>query len=113
VCIPVTLKRVAAPPIRFTSEVMPILSRTVCNAGTCHGAAKGKNGFKLSLRRYDPEYDFHALGDDLSGRRFNRAQPSESLILQKPVQTVAHQGGLVFEPNSPFYPILHRWISEG
>ena len=35
----------------------PVLSRAGCNAGTCHGAAKGKNGFKLSLRGYDPLVD--------------------------------------------------------
>ena len=33
---------------------MPTLSRMGCNAGTCHGAQNGKNGFKLSLRGYDP-----------------------------------------------------------
>src|SRR5262249_51401453 len=111
--VTVNVKSVANPPISFTREVMPILSRTGCNAGTCHGSAKGKNGFKLSLRAYDPDYDSHALVDALSGRRFNRAKPAESLMLQKPVQTVAHQGGLVFEPNSRFYPVLYRWIEEG
>ncbi|MBI3462282.1 MAG: hypothetical protein HY000_04370, partial [Planctomycetes bacterium] len=39
--------------IDFIRDVNPILSRVGCNAGTCHGAAKGKNGFKLSLHGYD------------------------------------------------------------
>ncbi len=37
----------------YVRDVNPVLSRLGCNAGTCHGAAKGKNGFKLSLRGYD------------------------------------------------------------
>jgi hypothetical protein len=81
--------------------------------GTCHGSVKGKNGFKLSLRGFDPEFDYHALINDLGGRRFNRTRPAESLMLLKPTQDVAHQGGLVFEPGSRFYKLLHRWIAEG
>ena len=37
----------------FISEVNPVISKLGCNAGTCHGAKDGKNGFKLSLRGYD------------------------------------------------------------
>src|SRR5579871_1441951 len=111
--VPVTVKSAADPPISFVREVMPIFSKVGCNAGTCHGSAKGKNGFKLSLRGYDPDYDYHALIDDISGRRFNRSDPAQSLMLLKPTQGVAHQGGLVFEENSPFYHLLYRWIAEG
>jgi hypothetical protein len=113
VTTPVTVKSTAIPPVSFVREVMPVLARTGCNAGTCHGAAKGKNGFKLSLRGYDPEYDYHALVDDISGRRFNRAQVAESLMLLKPTQGAAHQGGLVFDEGSPYYKLLYRWIAEG
>ena len=59
----------------------PVLSRAGCNAGTCHGAAKGKNGFKLSLRGYDPLVDHRALTDDLASRRINAASPGDSLML--------------------------------
>ena len=45
---------------------------------------RGKNGFKLSLRGYDPLFDLRALTDDLAGRRFNRAAPDDSLMLLKP-----------------------------
>lgn len=113
VAVPVSVKSVASPPISFVREVMPILAREGCNAGLCHGSAKGKNGFKLSLRGYDPEYDYHALIDDISGRRFNRARPSDSLMLLKPTQGAAHQGGLVFEVHSRYYDVLYRWIAEG
>ncbi|HEV3259996.1 MAG TPA: hypothetical protein VG013_24220, partial [Gemmataceae bacterium] len=47
--------------VSFVRDVMPTLSKLGCNAGTCHGAAKGKNGFKLSLRGYDPLEDHQAL----------------------------------------------------
>src|SRR5687768_3157376 len=113
VSVPVQVKSVSNPPVSFVREVMPVLSRSGCNIGTCHGSVKGKNGFKLSLRGFDPEFDYHALVNDLSGRRFNRTRPAESLMLQKPTQEAAHQGGLVFEPDHRFYKTLHRWISEG
>ena len=50
--------------VDFVHDVNPVLSRLGCNAGTCHGSAQGKNGFKLSLRGYDPLFDVRALTDD-------------------------------------------------
>ena len=100
-------------PVSFVTDVQPVLSRTGCNAGTCHGAAKGKNGFKLSLRGYDPLFDFRALTDDLEGRRFNRAAPEKSLMLMKPAGAVPHQGGVTMQPGDPNYELLRRWISQG
>src|SRR4029450_9560364 len=66
--------------VSFTRDIMPIMSRMGCNAGTCHGSAQGKNGFQLSLRGYDPVFDYRALTDDLAARRFNRAAPEHSLM---------------------------------
>ena len=62
--------------VTFLRDVAPILNKVGCTSGTCHGAAKGKNGFKLSLRGYDPEFDYRALLYDVSGRRFNRSDPA-------------------------------------
>ena len=87
----------AAEPVTFLRDVAPILNKASCTSGPCHGAAKGKNGFKLSLRGYDPQFDYEALLYDLSGRRFNRAEPGRSLMLAKPTQEVPHGGGLRFE----------------
>ncbi len=42
----------------FRNHVQSVLTKAGCNSGACHGAAAGKNGFKLSLRGYDPEADF-------------------------------------------------------
>lgn len=98
---------------RFIQEVGPVLSRLGCNQGTCHGAADGKNGFKLSLRGYDPLFDHRSLTDDLEGRRFNRSAPDSSLMLLKISGGVAHVGGVLAQPGEPYYEILRSWIADG
>ena len=45
----------------FRNHVESVFAKTGCNSGACHGALAGKNGFKLSLRGYDPEGDFTTL----------------------------------------------------
>jgi hypothetical protein len=99
--------------VSFVRDVMPTLSRMGCSAGTCHGAEKGKNGFKLSLRGYDPVFDHRALTDDLSGRRFNRAAPNASLMLLKTSGSVPHVGGVLTQPGEPYYELLKSWIGDG
>ncbi len=42
----------------FLNDVVPILTRTGCNQGSCHGKNAGQNGFRLSLRGYAPENDY-------------------------------------------------------
>jgi len=111
--LPVSVKTLNAPPVSFVRDIEPILAKSGCNAGTCHGAAKGRNGFRLSLRGYDPDFDYHALVDDVSGRRFNRAAPDQSLMLLKPIQEVPHQGGLVWDKNSQSYRMIKQWVAEG
>jgi hypothetical protein len=103
----------AAEPVTFLRDVAPILNKMSCTSGPCHGAAKGKNGFKLSLRGYDPQFDYEALLYDLSGRRFNRAEPGRSLMLAKPTQQVPHGGGLRFEKDSGYYKTIYEWIAQG
>jgi Protein of unknown function (DUF1553)/Protein of unknown function (DUF1549) len=102
-----------AAPVSFVRDVMPTLGRVGCNAGTCHGSAKGKKGFKLSLRGYDLDFDYAQLVDDLAGRRFNRSAPDESLMLLKPTTGVPHEGGHVLDVDSPRYKLLRDWIAEG
>jgi hypothetical protein len=109
----VSVESVEQPPVRFVRDVVPVMSKVGCNAGTCHGSAKGKNGFKLSLRGYDPEFDYQALITDISGRRFNRVKVEESLMLLKPTAEVPHEGGMVFKPDSREYKLLHDWIAQG
>jgi hypothetical protein len=108
-----TTPRGAGDGPSFRTDVMPILARLGCNAGTCHGAKDGKNGFKLSLRGYDPLSDHRALTDDHAGRRTNRAAPAESLMLQKAIGAVPHEGGQRTAPDSEYYAILRDWIAQG
>jgi len=103
----------AAVEIDFIRDVNPILAKAGCNQGTCHGAQKGKNGFKLSLRGYDPLFDIRALTDDLAARRVNVASPDDSLMLSKGLGRVPHEGGVRIEAGSPQHGILHRWIADG
>ena len=108
-----TVKDFQSESVSFMREVLPAMSKVGCNQGTCHGSQKGKAGFKLSLRGYDPLFDYRALIDDVSGRRFNRSQPSQSLMLLKPTQGVPHEGGFLFDENSRYYKLIERWIAEG
>jgi hypothetical protein len=111
--IPVRVKQASAAPVDFVREAVPILAKVGCNQGTCHGSQGGRGGFKLSLRGYDPLFDYRALVDDASGRRFNRAFPAQSLMLLKPTQGVPHEGGFLFSEDSRHYKLLHQWIAEG
>ncbi|PYL00886.1 MAG: hypothetical protein DME19_03600 [Verrucomicrobia bacterium] len=49
--------------VSFRNEVVAVLSKAGCSAGTCHGNKNGKGGFKLSLRGQDPDVDYIALTD--------------------------------------------------
>src|SRR5580704_1235050 len=98
------------PQVTFLRDVEPVLNKIGCTSGLCHGSAKGKNGFKLSLRGYDPDFDYEALLYDMSGRRFNRADPARSLMLAKPTQQVPHGGGLRFDIGSAYYKTIFNWI---
>jgi len=111
--LPVTVEGTEVPDVRFVRDIEPILGKLGCNAGTCHGSATGKNGFKLSLRGYDPEFDYQALINDISGRRFNRAHPEESLMLLKPTAEVPHEGRQAIKPGSREYKLLLDWIAQG
>lgn len=97
----------------FHYEIVPLLTRAGCNAGVCHGTPRGKNGFRLSLRGFDPEADFHALTRDMDGRRINRLHPERSLMLQKATSQIPHQGGRRIARDSADWELLNRWIAAG
>jgi len=102
-----------AAPVSFRNEVMAVLARGGCSQGACHGNQNGKNGFKLSLRGQDPQFDFESLTRDTLGRRTDRLSPSDSLVLIKATATVPHEGGKRFGVDSIEYGILRNWIAEG
>src|SRR3989442_1923768 len=99
--------------VSFRNDVMAVLSKAGCSAGTCHGNKNGKGGFKLSLRGQDPDVDYLTLTRDLFARRIDSLEPEQSLILLKPTTQVAHEGGLRFKKDSEEYEILSRWIAQG
>jgi len=103
----------SVPEVDFIRDVNPLLSRLGCNQGTCHGAAKGKNGFKLSLRGYDATFDVRALTDDHGSRRVNVASPDDSLMLLKASAAAPHTGGQLTRPEEPAYQVVRRWIERG
>src|ERR1700724_450344 len=97
-----------AEPPGFRNGVMAVLSRGGCNQGACHGNQNGKNGFKLSLRGQDPDFDLAVLTRDLFGRRTDRQPPDDSLILLKATAAVPHEGAKRFASGSREYDILRR-----
>ncbi len=97
----------------FPLHIQPVMYKAGCNTGACHGAAAGKNGFKLSLRGYDHDMDHAALTRQASGRRLSLAEPEESLVLLKPIMAVNHGGGERFEKNSEEYNRVLDWIKAG
>src|SRR5271156_135712 len=100
-------------PVDFRTDVIAALSRGGCNQGACHGSPQGKNGFRLSLRGFDPDVDLFSLTRAEIGRRVNKASPESSLILLKGTGRVPHQGGIRFQPGDPAYQVLLRWIADG
>ncbi|MBI4905490.1 MAG: DUF1549 domain-containing protein [Acidobacteria bacterium] len=100
-------------PVSFRLDVMPVFFRAGCNSGGCHGAASGKDGFRLSLFGYDPAGDYFRLTQQLIGRRIDLAVPEESLLLKKATGMVPHSGGRRFKPDSGYYRTVLEWIRAG
>jgi hypothetical protein len=114
VTLPVTVKSAKVdPPISFKLDVMPVFMKAGCNVGSCHGSARGKDGFRLSLFGFDPDGDYQRLTRELSGRRINLAIPEESLLIQKALGKVPHTGGKRFEAGCEMYQTLMRWLNVG
>src|SRR3954454_23963971 len=103
----------ASSPVTFERDVLPVLTRAGCNAGACHGKARGQNGFQLSLLGHDADFDYAALTREARGRRVFPAAPEFSLLLRKPAGQVPHGGGRRLEPGSAGYGVLLRWVSAG
>ena len=100
-------------PVSFQLDVMPVLTAAGCNTGSCHGSARGQDGFHLSLYGFDPKGDYFRLISEMAGRRVNLALPEDSLLITKAIGAVPHTGGKVFKPDSSFYETLVQWIRDG
>ena len=80
-----------ARPISFSLDVMPVFMRAGCNTGTCHGSARGKDGFSLSLFGFDPEGDYFRLTHEIGFRRVNLALPEEPHAAEDRGHRAAHR----------------------
>jgi hypothetical protein len=110
----VAVKDAAADrPISFQLDIMPVFMRAGCNTGSCHGAARGKDGFRLSLFGFDPQGDYFRLTRELGDRRINLASPADSLLIEKSIGAVPHTGGKRFDPDSEYNATLLRWLEAG
>ena len=101
-----------APP-SFRLDVEPVFMRAGCNTGSCHGSARGQDGFRLSLFGFDPAGDFHRITREYPGRRIDVVEPDKSLLLEKSIGSVTHTGGELFKKDSAYYKTIRDWIAAG
>jgi len=99
--------------VSFNEDVIPVLTKSGCNQGACHGGQFGQGGFKLSLLGYAPEQDFLSIVRESIQRRVSLLSPAESLLLQKAINAVPHVGGKRMHVNSPEFKTLKAWIAAG
>lgn len=112
--VPVTVKGAKeGRRISFQQDVVPIFTASGCNTGSCHGSARGQDGFMISIFGYDPKGDHFRLTRELAGRRLNLAIPEDSLMLTKSTGEVPHTGGKLFDEKHPFYATLLEWVRDG
>ena len=112
--VPVTVSGIAAPPpVSFSEQVVPVLTKTGCNSGACHASQYGKGEFKLSLFGFAPEEDHPQIARHWNQRRLSLIDPADSLILKKPTLQTSHGGGQRFDVDSIEYEMLLEWIAAG
>ncbi|HEX8911486.1 MAG TPA: DUF1549 domain-containing protein, partial [Humisphaera sp.] len=112
--VPLTVKGAAADrPVSFRLDVMPVFLKAGCNTGGCHGSARGKDGFMLSLFGYDAEGDYDRITRAQFTRRINLAVPEDSLLLTKSVGSVQHTGGQLMKKGDFLYSSMLRWLEAG
>ena len=100
-------------PVTFEKDIEPILARAGCNAGACHGKARGQNGFQLSLLGFNPDFDFAAITQEARGRRIFPGAPEQSLLLRKAAGLMPHGGGKRLPPGDDRFGMLRQWIAAG
>lgn len=92
----------------FQQHVVPLLGKLGCNGRACHGSFQGRGGFRLSLFGYDFANDH----DEIHGR-IDPEVPAESIVLQKPLMQVPHEGGQLMKQGNWEHHLLMRWIESG
>ena len=112
--VPIQVAKAAVdPPISFKLDVMPVFLRAGCNTGSCHGSARGRDSFRLSLFGFDPEGDYFRITREQPERRIDLSIPSECLIIEKAAGQVPHTGGSPVKKGDEYYQTLLRWLESG
>lgn len=112
--IPVTVQKIDEQRrVSFRNEVIAGLNVGGCNMGACHGTPSGKNGFRLSLRGFDPAQDYVQLTRDVLGRRTDKYDPFASLLLAKGLGRIPHEGGARFGADTMAVETMVGWMKQG
>jgi len=112
--VPVVVARFDEPRrVSFRQDVIAGLNVGGCNAGACHGTPSGKNGFRLSLRGFDPAQDYIQLTRDVWGRRTDKQDATASLMFQKALGRIPHEGGARFGADTIPAQMIAIWIAQG
>ena len=88
----------------FQKHIVPLLGKLGCNGRACHGSFQGRGGFRLSLFGYD----FATDHDELYGR-VDTESAAQSLILQKGLMEIQHEGGQRLKSGSWEHHLMLRW----
>ncbi len=102
-----------AAAVDFDTDIVPVLTKSGCNSGACHGAAAGRGEFHLSLYGSNPAFDYDSIVHRFKGRRVNLVDPENSLLLLKPTESLIHGGGARIELDDPAFNLLTAWIAKG
>lgn len=112
--VPISVKQATVdPPISFKLDVMPVFMKAGCNTGNCHGSARGKDGFRLSLFGFDPDGDYYRLTREQPERRIDLSIPSQCLLMEKATGAVPHSGGSPTKKGDELSGALERWLEAG
>jgi hypothetical protein len=103
----------AGDAVDFDTDLVPVFTKAGCNAGSCHGGAAGRGGFKLSLLGGNPDIDYHSIVRQFEGRRINPTHPEDSLLIRKPTGRMKHGGKRRLGRSGPGTQLLEDWIRGG
>ena len=94
--------------VTYQRFVRPLLSKSGCDSGVCHGNERGGGGlrFRQSSSHNRQDYDAILL-------RLDRKNPEKSELVEKILNLVPHNGGRNIDPKSCDYARLIAWMLSG
>ncbi len=94
----------------FQTQVMPVFEAAKCSG--CHTSSGVASATRLHFPDKDaPAAEVQAFGLSLAAL-VDRSNPSQSLILAKPTNTIRHTGGVRIKPGSPEEQIVTKWAAS-